>query len=280
MSLLITGGSGSFGRAMIHKLLTAPTGVYPERLIVLSRGEHAQADMWRQFAALDTGSRLRFFIGDVRDRDRLRRAFFGVQYVIHAAALKRIEVGHYNPIEMVKTNVDGAINVIEAANDCDVEKVIMLSTDKAWRPVSAYGQSKALAESLFLQAYCGRTRFSVTRYGNVWGSAGSVVPTWQAAAAKGEAIRVTDPEATRFFMTMEQALELVLNTLRTMQGGELVIPTLPAYRLADLLAAVAPEADAHVTGLPSFEKLHEGMADDNTSDKARRMTIEELRGAL
>ena len=280
MSILISGGSGSFGRAMVHRLLTVPPDwLEAERICIYSRGEHAQADMARQLAALDNHGRLRFFIGDVRDRDRLKRAMYGVRYVIHAAALKRIEVGEYNPTEMTKTNIGGAINVVEAANDQDVEKVVALSSDKAWQPISPYGQSKALAETIFRQAYQGRTLFAVCRYGNIWRSQGSVVPTWQRLIAQGaDYVPVTDLEATRFYMTMDQALDLVLDTLRTMQGGELKIPTLPAYRLGDLVAAM--DTQAEVIGLPSYEKLHEGMEAGNTSDKARRMTVEELRAAL
>lgn len=279
MSLLITGGTGSFGRAMVHRLLTSPPWAYPDRIIVYSRGEHAQAEMARQFAALDPQKRLRFFIGDCRDRDRLKRAFYGVRYVIHAAALKRIEVGAYNPTEMVATNIGGAVNVIEAANDLDVEKVIMLSTDKAYQPISPYGQSKALAESLFLQAYQGRTKFAVCRYGNIWKSQGSVVPTWQSLIARGaEYVPVTDMDATRFFMTIDQALDLVLDTLKTMQGDDLVIPELPAYRLGDLVEAMG--ARAEVLGLPAWEKLHESMSENQCSATARRMSIRELRDAL
>ena len=283
MSILITGASGSFGRAMVYRLLTAPPDwLEAARIIVYSRCEHKQADMQRQFAALDQNQRLRFFIGCVRDRDRLKRAMYGVRYVIHAAALKRIEVGAYNPTEMVKTNIGGAINVIEAANDCDVEKVIMLSTDKAWQPISPYGQSKALAEALFLNAYQGRTMFAVTRYGNVWKSQGSVVPAWQEQIAAGGPVYITDLDCTRFYMTMDQALDLVLDTLKTMQGGELRVPTLPAYRLGDLAVAMdgAKRITWEFTGLPPWEKLHEGMEIGNTSDKARRMTVEELRAAL
>lgn len=282
MSLLITGGTGSFGRAMTARLLASS---WCRRIVIYSRGEHAQADMARQFAAHPNSGRLRFFIGDVRDRDRLKRAMYGVQYVIHAAALKRIEVGAYNPIEMVKTNIGGAINVIEACQDCDVGTVVALSTDKAWQPISPYGQSKALAESLFLNCPQDRTKFAVCRYGNVWGSAGSVVPTWRAAIAAGGPIRLSDPDVTRFFMLMDEALDLVLDTLNKTPGKQLVIPELPAYRLGDLLEAVLDGADKgripiELTGLPAWEKMHEGMSDGMTSDIARRMTIAELRGHL
>jgi UDP-N-acetylglucosamine 4,6-dehydratase len=282
VSILITGGTGSFGRAMAKRLLEIEGTNHPlnaERIVIFSRNEHAQADMARQLAALDTRHRLRFFIGDVRDKDRLKRAFYGVRHVIHAAALKRIEVGFYNPIEMVKTNIGGAVNVIEAANDCDVEKVVALSTDKAWQPISPYGQSKALAETIFLNSYQGRTICAVCRYGNVWKSAGSVVPKWQEQIAAGAPITMTDADCTRFFMTMDQAVDLVLGTLLTAVGGELRIPTLPAYRLGDLAKAVNA-VNIEFTGLPPWEKLHEGMDAGNTSDKARRMSVAELQAHL
>lgn len=272
-SILITGGSGSFGQAFTKRILRDK----PERVIVLSRDEHKQAHMAQSI----NDDRLRLFIGDVRDRDRLRRAFDGVDIVVHAAALKRIEVGHYCPSEMVQTNVIGAMNVIEAAMDAGVDKVVALSTDKAYQPVSAYGQSKALAESLFLNAYRAKSgpRFAVTRYGNVWMSQGSVGPKWLALKAAGKtSVPVTSPDATRFFMRMGEAIDLVLQTIATMQGGELNIPSLPAYRVGDLADAMGMKME--ICGLPRWEKLAEGMADGNTSDLARRMSVGELREAL
>lgn len=271
-SVLITGGTGSFGRAFTERLLKDPS---IERVAIFSRGEHQQADM----AAKLGDKRLRFFIGDVRDRDRLRRAFAEVDTVVHAAALKRIEVGYYCPSEMVQTNINGAINVIEAAMDAGVKKVVALSTDKAWQPISPYGQSKALAETLFRNAYQGHgPLFAVTRYGNVWNSNGSVVPKWREILKTSDTVPVTDPEATRFFMRMDEAVDLVLDTIRTMKGGELNIPTLPAYRLADLAEAMG--AKMRVVGMPEYEKRHEGMCDGNTSDRARRMSVDELREEL
>lgn len=262
---------------MVKHLLAMEDG--PERIAIYSRGEHCQAEMAKQLELLDKDKRLRFFIGDVRDRDRLKRAFTGIDFVIHAAALKRIEVGRYNPIEMVKTNVDGAVNVIEAANDAGVKKVVALSTDKAWQPISPYGQSKALAESLFRNAYCGKTIFAVCRYGNVWKSQGSVVPHWQNLIDQGcSSVPVTDPECTRFFMPMDEAIDFVLETSRDMQGGELFIPPLPAYRLGDLAEAMG--AGMEIIGLPGWEKKHEGMALGMTSDVAPRMSLDELRAAL
>lgn len=271
MNWLITGGTGSFGQAFTRRLLDTNQA---NRVAILSRGEHAQADMAERF----NDRRLRFLVGDVRDRARLRRAFDTVDVVIHAAALKRIEVGFYNPSEMVQTNIDGAINVIEAAMDAGVRKVVALSSDKAWQPISPYGQSKALAETLFRNAYQGQTKFAVTRYGNVWKSRGSVVPRWLEVLKTSDTVNVTDPEATRFYMTMDEAVDLVLDTVKTMRGGELNIPKLPAYRLADLAEAMG--AKMNIIGMPEWEKRHEGMCDGNTSDKARRMSVSELREIL
>lgn len=276
-SILVTGGTGTFGRAFARRLLDDGLA---GRVCVFSRGEHAQADMRNGFGP---DERLRWFIGDVRDRDRLRRAMEGVDTVVHAAALKRIEVGHYNPVEMVKTNVLGAVNVIEAATDAGVARVVALSSDKAYRPVSPYGTSKALAESLFLAANNARgehgPRFAVCRYGNVAGSNGSVIPLWRAMIAAGAVtVPVTDPDCTRFWMTIDEAVSLVVHTMNTMQGGELAIPELPAYRLADLAEALG--VGMEIRGLPAWEKKHESMRDDLSSDGARRMGVAEIRERL
>lgn len=278
-SILITGGSGAFGQAFVRHLVT--DNLY-NRIVVYSRGEFRQFEMAQGYSP-EERERLRFFIGDVRDRDRLRRAMNGIEHVVHAAALKRIEVGHYNPVEVFKTNVLGAVNVIEAAQDARVKKVVGLSTDKAFEPVSPYGTSKAMAESLFLASNntSGKDgpRFSICRYGNVWNSTGSVVPTWKKLIAEGhKTVPVTSPECTRFYMKMDEAITLVLDTLKTMKGGEVNIPTLPAYKLGDL--AKAMEVNMNVIGLPDYEKLFESMAKGVSSDKARRMTVEELRAAL
>ncbi len=279
-SVLITGGSGSFGRACVSRLLKSFDDDYCERICIFSRGELSQANMRAELA---DDPRLRWFIGDVRDRSRLRRAMNECDTVIHAAALKRIEVGHYNPVEMAKTNVDGAINVIEAATDAGVQKVVCLSSDKAYQPVSAYGYSKAMAESLFLAANNTRGKngpiFAVTRYGNVSGSAGSIIPKWREALKSGKCIYVTDPDCTRFWMTMDQAVDLVLNTVKTMRGGELVIPELPAYRIIDLAIAMGAEASERI-GLPAYEKKHESMREGLCSETARRMSVNELKEAL
>lgn len=279
-SVLITGGSGAFGTACAKHLLSIPD---VKRIVLVSRGEYRQFLTSQELKEYNTEDKLRFMIGDVRDRARLRRAMEGIDTVIHAAALKRIEVGAYNPIEMAKTNVDGAINVIEAAQDAGVKKVVALSSDKAYQPVSPYGTSKALAESIFLAANnttgWNGPRFAACRYGNVWNSTGSVVPVWRGMIERGErVVPVTDPDCTRFFMRMSEAVNLVLHTVETMKGGELAIPTLPAYRLGDLAEAMGVEM--RITGLPPWEKKHEGMCDGNISRDARRMSIDELKKEL
>jgi UDP-N-acetylglucosamine 4,6-dehydratase/5-epimerase len=277
-SILITGGSGAFGTAFVKSIIAKEMG-YKRRIVVFSRNEHRQAEMARE---INDSDRMRFFIGDVRDRDRLRRAMEGVQIVVHAAALKRIEVGFYNPMEVKKTNIDGAANVIEAAMDAGVNKVVALSSDKAFEPVSPYGTSKAFAESLFLAANNTRGSrgplFAVVRYGNVWGSTGSVVPLWRSILTTSDTVPVTNPECTRFFMRMSEAVELVWNTIWDMKGGEIMIPTLPAYRLGDLAEAMGGKMN--ILGLPAYEKLHESMGPGNSSDKARRMSVAELKEAL
>jgi FlaA1/EpsC-like NDP-sugar epimerase len=272
-SVLITGGSGFLGRALVSRLLLRSDS---DRICVFSRGEFAQAQMRED---IGNDRRCRWFIGDVRDRDRLRRAFNGVSLVIHAAALKRIETGAYNPVEMTRTNVDGTVNVVEAAQDAGVSKVVFVSSDKAFQPISPYGQSKALAEAICLAANdtVGEfgPRFAACRYGNVFCSRGSIVPKWRALVASGKRPHATDLDCTRFFMRIEQAVDLVLDTARTMRGGELAIPELPAYRLGDLAEAMG--VDPIITGLPAFEKRHEAMDERHSSDTARRMSVAELR---
>lgn len=272
--ILITGGSGFLAKGLVRRLLD--DGV--DRICLLSRGEYAQARMRAEFG---DDPRLRWFIGDVRDKERLERAMESVLHVIHAAALKRIEVGAYNPEEMVKTNVIGSANVIEAARRAGVQKVLFVSSDKAFEPVSPYGQTKALAESLFLaenELSPYGPRYAVCRYGNVAGSTGSVIPTWCDILRKCDTVPVTDPDCTRFWMSRGEAVELVLNTLREMRGGELEIPTLPAFRIGDL--AEAMNARMEVRGLPAHEKRHEAMTYGNSSEKARRMQVDELRDRL
>lgn len=269
--VLITGGTGFLGQNLVWRLLEMGA----KRVCVYSRGEFAQAKMR---AAMYDSDRIRWFIGDVRDRDRLERAMQRIDCVIHAAALKRIEVGAYNPDEMVATNVNGTQNVIWAAERTGVKKVLFVSSDKAFEPISPYGQTKALGESLVLTAnalYPQGPRFAVCRYGNIWCSTGSIVPTWREVLRSGQTrVPVTDPECTRFFMRVGEAVDLVLGTLADMQGGEVAIPELPAYRVGDLAAAMAVDMD--VRGLPEHEKRHESMAPGNCSLGARRMSVDEL----
>lgn len=274
-SVLISGGSGFLGRHLTQELLAR--GEYA-RICIYSRDEVKQAKMREEF---QDDSRLRWFIGDVRDYDRLERAMDGCELVIHGAALKRIELAQYCPDELVKTNVLGSMNVVNAAAKAGVEKAVLVSSDKAYQPISAYGQTKAIAESLFLSAnnMYPHIRYSVVRYGNVWRSTGSVVPIWEQQISEGKAITVTDPECTRFYMTIDQAVDIVLETAETMEGGETNVPDLPAYQLHDLAWAMG-RAAWKVTGLPDWEKRHENMDDDHCSKDARRMTIPELEEAL
>lgn len=269
-NILVTGGSGFFGRAFVKTALDRGA----ERVCVFSRGEYQQALMRQEF----NDDRLRFFIGDVRDQARLRRAMDGVDLVVHAAALKRVEVAEYDASEVVKTNVIGTMNVIEAATDAGVKKVVGLSSDKACEPVNAYGATKLVLEKLLLAANNSKGAngpiYAVVRYGNVAGSTGSVIPTWR----RGGLVTMTDPNCTRFWMTRDQAVDLVMNTAMTMKGGELVIPDLPAYRLVDL--AYAMNVDYVVTGLHEREKMHESMRPGETSYQARRMTVEEIKEGL
>lgn len=272
--ILITGGTGFLGRGLVRSLLLHGH----QRICVYSRGEYAQHVMQDITFAKDK-DRLRFFVGDVRDIGRLERAMNGVHAVIHAAALKRIEVGHYNPDEMVKTNILGTMNVLEAARRAKVGRVVLVSSDKAYQPVSPYGYSKAMAESLVLAAN-GMSlggRHVVCKYGNVSNSTGSVIPRWRELIAAGKPIQITDPSCTRFWMTIDQAVELVLACLTT--DKDLLIPELPAYTIGDLAEAMGA-INIIVTGLPAHEKLHECMAEGNCSNTVRRMTVDELREAL
>ena len=268
--ILITGGTGSFGKEFVRTVLCDYT---PSKLIVFSRDELKQSEMAQEFPFVK-GSPMRYFIGDVRDLPRLTRAMAGVDLVIHAAALKRIEVGVSNPDELVKTNVIGTQNVVDAALSVGADAVL-LSTDKACEPASAYGYSKALAEAIFQAAGEG---FAITRYGNVANSTGSVIPLWREMIVNGvEAVPVTDPECTRFYMTESEAVGLVMTTALTMPR-EVVVPALSAYRLGDLAEALGVQMD--VIGLPVWEKLHESMTPGKTSENARRMSIGELCEAI
>jgi UDP-N-acetylglucosamine 4,6-dehydratase/5-epimerase len=255
-SILVTGGTGSFGRKFIRAVLDTTAA---RRVIVFSRDELKQYEMRQEF---EDDARLRFFIGDVRDRERLRRALDGVTAVVHAAALKQVPAAEYNPFEAVKTNINGAQNVIDASIDCGVERVVALSTDKASSPINLYGATKLVSDKLFVHgnAYAGgkSTRFSVVRYGNVVGSRGSVVPFFLKRAPSG-VLPITDERMTRFWITLEQGVEFVLSSLGTMQGGELFVPKIPSMRVMDLARAIAPEAHIEVVGIRPGEKLHEEM---------------------
>ncbi len=262
ISILVTGGTGSFGHAFIRTLLTRHR---PHKLIIFSRDELKQFQMQQEF----DNPCLRYFIGDVRDRDRLYRAFKNVDLVVHAAALKQVPACEYNPMEAVRTNVLGASNVIDAAIDCGVDRVIALSTDKAANPINLYGATKLCSDKLFTagNSYAGEhpTRFSVVRYGNVVGSRGSVVPVFLRLRAKG-VLPITDPRMTRFWITLEQGVDFVLDSFQRMRGGEIFVPKIPSIRILDLAAAMAPECQIDTVGIRPGEKLHEVMI---PADEAR-----------
>lgn len=262
-SILITGGTGSFGRKLIEILLRE---VHPARVIVFSRDELKQDDM--RSSGLDHPS-LRYFLGDVRDPLRLKRAMHGVDVVVHAAALKQVPACEYNPIEAILTNIMGARNVIEAALDAGVKRVMGLSTDKAVNPVNLYGATKLAAEKLFVQsnAYAAGTgtRFSCVRYGNVLGSRGSVIPVFLRQRAKG-VLTITDDRMTRFWISLEQGVRFTLRCLEQMQGGEVFIPKIPSMRVFDLANALAPGSSVEKIGIRPGEKLHEVLISE---DEAR-----------
>jgi UDP-N-acetylglucosamine 4,6-dehydratase len=262
-SILITGGTGSFGKQYIRTILQR---FHPRRLIVYSRDELKQSEMALEFPP----DCMRFFLGDVRDRDRLTLAMQGVDYVIHAAALKQVPAAEYNPMECIKTNIHGAENVIQAALACDVEKVIALSTDKAANPINLYGATKLASDKLFVAAnnIAGphRTRFSVVRYGNVVGSRGSVAPLFRRLIKEGSGyLPITDERMTRFWITLEQGVGFVLKNLERMHGGEIFVPKIPSVKVVDLARAMAPQLSQKIIGIRPGEKLHETMcpADDS-----------------
>lgn len=262
-SILITGGTGSFGKKCTQIILER---YRPKKLIIFSRDELKQFEMAQSF----NQPCMRFFIGDVRDRDRLTMAMKGVDYVIHAAALKQVPAAEYNPMECIKTNVYGADNVIHAALANNVEKVIALSTDKAANPINLYGATKLASDKLFVAANniagANRTLFSVVRYGNVVGSRGSVVPFFRKLAEqKCDHIPITDPRMTRFWITLEQGVEFVLKGFQRMQGGELFIPKIPSIRIVDLAKAMAPDTPQKIIGIRPGEKLHEIMCPSDDS---------------
>lgn len=263
-SILITGGTGTFGKKFIEMIF----GKYnPKRIIIYSRDEYKQFMMQHECNEKYTKeqvSKLRFFIGDVRDKDRLYRAFKGVDYVIHAAAMKQVPACEYNPFEAIKTNIHGAQNIIEAALDCGVEKVVALSTDKAVNPVNLYGGTKLVSDKLFISAnaYSGEsgTIFSVVRYGNVAGSRGSVIPFFKQLLEEGRTeLPITDYRMTRFWISLEEGVELVFTALEDSKGGETYISKIPSFRITDLAQAMNPGGTMKEVGIREGEKLHECM---------------------
>ena len=258
-SVLVTGGTGSFGQRLVETLLAR---FDLRRVVVLSRDELKQSVMAQTDWARRNDSILRFFLGDVRDVDRLRRAMEGIDTVVHAAALKQVPAGEYNPQEFVKTNIGGAQNVIDAALDTGVRRVVALSTDKAAAPINLYGATKLVSDKLFVSANNVKgprdLRFSVVRYGNVMGSRGSVIPFFLSRATAGE-LPITDPAMTRFNISLDEGVELVLWALEHGRGGEILVPKIPSYRITDLAEAIAPSAAHPVLGIRPGEKLHEEM---------------------
>jgi UDP-N-acetylglucosamine 4,6-dehydratase len=265
-SILITGGTGSFGKKCTEIILKK---FKPKRLIIFSRDELKQFEMEQEFP-LSKYNCIRYFIGDVRDKERMYRAFHGVDYVIHAAALKQVPAAEYNPFEAVKTNILGAQNVINVAIDVCIKKVIALSTDKAANPINLYGATKLCSDKLFIagNSYRGseNTIFSVVRYGNVAGSRGSVIPFFMKCRESG-ILPITDPRMTRFWITLEQGVNFVLGCLEQMVGGELFVPKLPSMNIMDLAKVIAPKGKTEIIGIRPGEKLHEVMI---PRDDARR----------
>lgn len=264
-SILITGGTGSFGNAFVKQVFELYD---PKKVIIYSRDEYKQYLMQKRFKEYE--EKLRFFIGDVRDKDRIYRAFDGVDIVIHAAALKQVPAAEYNPIESVKTNIHGAENVIDAAIDKNVKKVIALSTDKAVNPINLYGATKLVSDKLFIagNAYVGAkdTHFSVVRYGNVSGSRGSVIPFFKSLIDANEnVLPITDFNMTRFWITLEEAVSLVFDTITESNGGELYVHKCPSFKVTDLARAMSPNCDFKEIGIRPGEKLHEVMITDDDS---------------
>ena len=266
--VLVTGGTGSFGQAFVRRLIETDS---PSRIVVFSRDELKQSEMK---AALGDSRSFRFFIGDVRDRQRLTRAMKGIDYVVHAAALKQVDTAEYNPFEYVATNIGGSQNVVDAAIDSGVKRVIALSTDKASSPINLYGATKLVADKVFQSAnnYAGKqdTKFSVVRYGNVMGSRGSVVPLFKFLAKNGQALPITDPRMTRFWISLDQAVDFVMSSFSIMDGGEIFVPKIPSMKITDLAAAISPTGNTVSSKIRPGEKLHEEMISEDDS----RRTIE------
>jgi UDP-N-acetylglucosamine 4,6-dehydratase len=262
-SILVTGGTGSFGKAFIEYALK---NFDPKRIVIFSRDELKQYEARQRF---NDDPRLRWFIGDIRDQHRLKRAMHNIDYVVHAAALKQVDTAEYNPFEYVQTNIIGSQNVVEAAIDTGVKKIVALSTDKASSPLNLYGATKLAADKLFQSAnhYAAgyETRFSVVRYGNVMGSRGSVIPFFKKLAAEGKPFPITDARMTRFWITLPQAVQFVVDSFDQMVGGELYVPRIPSMKLTDLVEAIAPGAETYEMGIRPGEKLHEEMISEDDS---------------
>ncbi len=270
--ILITGGTGSFGKKCLQMIFER---YKPKKVIIYSRDEYKQSVMRSEFEQKIDMRKIRFFIGDVRDKDRLYRAFDGVDYVIHAAAMKQVPTCEYNPFEAIKTNIHGAQNVIDAALDRGIKKVVALSTDKAVNPINLYGGTKLVSDKLFqaANAYSGskHTCFAIVRYGNVAGSRGSVIPIWRNIIENGGmTLGVTDKRMTRFWITLEQGVELVFKALEEAKGGETYISKIPSFYITDLAKAMMPDARVEEIGIREGEKLHEVMVTRDDS----RMTYE------
>jgi UDP-N-acetylglucosamine 4,6-dehydratase len=265
-SVLITGGTGSFGRALTKRLINSKA----RRIAIISRDELKQLEMKNEFR----DDRMRFFLGDIRDSSRLDIALHNVDYVVHAAALKQVDTGEYNPMEFVKTNIVGSQNVIDACIRNGVKKVVALSTDKASSPINLYGATKLTADKLFSAAnnysYGYGTLFSIVRYGNVMGSRGSVIPHFKQLATKGKPFPITDKRMTRFWITLDQAVEFVLESFEIMQGGELYVPRIPSMKIMDLAQAIKKDFKYEEIGIRPGEKLHEEMISPDDS----RRTVE------
>ena len=264
-SILLTGGTGSFGRAFIARVLQQ----FPDirRIVVYSRDELKQWEL-QQLYPVDKFPQLRFFLGDVRDRDRLRRALEGIDTVVHAAALKQVPAAEYNPIEFINTNVLGAENLVQACLDTDVNRVVALSTDKAAAPINLYGATKLCSDKLFIAANNIKGRrdlcFSVVRYGNVMGSRGSVIPFFRESVKTG-VLPITDPAMTRFNISLAEGVEMVLWSLENSLGGELFVPKIPSYRITDVAEAIGPSCEKPVIGIRPGEKIHEEMITESDS---------------
>lgn len=271
-SILITGGTGSFGKAFSKWLVQEGSA---RRIIIFSRDEWKQWEM-KNSGPIFSNPKMRYFLGDVRDKERLMRAFNDVDIVIHAAALKQVPAAEYNPSEFIKTNVLGAMNIIDAALECGVKKVIALSTDKAVNPVNMYGATKLCSDKLFVagNSYAGKkeTIFSVVRYGNVAGTRGSVIPFWRKLIRENRPLPITDERMTRFWISLEESVGLVANCLKEAQGGEIFVPKIPSFYVLDLAKMMSPDAELQIVGIREGEKLHELMI--GTDDSRHTLEFE------